>query len=439
MYRTEVRRQVDPALVEQIGPLQYRLRVFPIEPARVNQDSEAAAPAMHMWLTWRALRSAEGAWPLPRLVEKRNVFFDSSTARSGIEGSTADAWLPPSVPARSTTAPRARQVTFASGETVVVRPVPAGVSTAVPTNLRVAVVLDRSRSMASHAVEVRETLQRLRWVGADADVYLTTSTFRGEPATRVRLADLDLETLEFVSGQQASELLVQFDALRADTRYDVAVVVTDGTGFDLAAAPARLSTFAFPIWMLHVGGAFSLGYDDGTLAAIQASGGGVAGTLDELLARLRDPRGVDGYTWSMTPASDALPVAADDPFAAFAARHLILDHLQRQRGAASDIATLDSLHAIAKTHSIVTPYSSMIVLVNTEQQRRLAERERQGDRFDREGEGVGDTVPGALTNVTAVPEPHEWLLLGLGLLILGAWLKRTGRLQLPALPAGRMP
>jgi hypothetical protein len=38
--------------------------------------------------------------------------------------------------------------------------------------------------------------------------------------------------------------------------------------------------------------------------------------------------------------------------------------------------------------------------------------------------------PASLTNVTAVPEPHEWLLLGVALLILGAWLRREQRWQL---------
>ena len=59
---------------------------------------------------------------------------------------------------------------------------------------------------------------------------------------------------------------------------------------------------------------------------------------------------------------------------------------------------------------MVTPYSSMIVLVNEAQHRRLDELERQDDRFLREHEDVGETVPNM--GVTAVPEPEEWLLLG---------------------------
>ncbi len=42
-YRNEVRRQIDPALVEQIGPRQYRLRIFPVEPQTDDLGTEYGA------------------------------------------------------------------------------------------------------------------------------------------------------------------------------------------------------------------------------------------------------------------------------------------------------------------------------------------------------------------------------------------------------------
>ena len=44
-YRNEVRRQIDPALVEQIGPRQYRLRIFPVEPQTDDLGTERSAVA----------------------------------------------------------------------------------------------------------------------------------------------------------------------------------------------------------------------------------------------------------------------------------------------------------------------------------------------------------------------------------------------------------
>lgn len=115
-------------------------------------------------------------------------------------------------------------------------------------------------------------------------------------------------------------------------------------------------------------------------------------------------------------AAEALAYAPDDGFAALAARRLILAEMAAHRGQLDDLAILDGLHTLAVEHSIVTPYSSMIVLVNRQQEQMLERLEGQEDRFDREFEAVGETQ--ALT-VTGVPEPHEWLLLTLAAGMLG--------------------
>ena len=92
------------------------------------------------------------------------------------------------------------------------------------------------------------------------------------------------------------------------------------------------------------------------------------------------------------------------------------------------IENLDGVHAIAKRTGIVTPYSSMLVLVNDRQRQLLAEAEANADRFDREVETGQDdlTDPNNPLNAVAVPEPG----LVLGLLTTAATLvglKRTRR------------
>ena len=125
--------------------------------------------------------------------------------------------------------------------------------------------------------------------------------------------------------------------------------------------------------------------------------------------------------------SDAVVVhAASDGFAAFAARRLILDAMHRQRGALDELDTLDHLHAIAAEHGVVTPYSSMIVLVNKQQENLLDQLEARGDRFQREYEEVGETTPQSPFSVTGVPEPEEWLLLALAAAML-IWYVYTMR------------
>jgi len=69
---------------------------------------------------------------------------------------------------------------------------------------------------------------------------------------------------------------------------------------------------------------------------------------------------------------------------------------------------LDRIHQIAKQQQIVTPYSSMIVLVNDDQRRQLAEAEAESDRFDREVESGNETLESP-NNPMSVPEPSPMM------------------------------
>ncbi|MCL5995101.1 MAG: TIGR02921 family PEP-CTERM protein [Chloroflexi bacterium] len=460
LYRNEVRRNVDPALVEQIGPRQYRLRVFPIEPSSWRWDSSQGrshveeAPQLHMWLTWRAMATNQG-WSSPQLSDKRNVYWDRSSVRF-INGQPippdTEPWLPALIPAAQTPQALAHRVDFDNGTTVIAEPVGSQtVDTAAIQKMHLAVVIDRSYSMAAHAEEVDAALAQLRKLNPTTpiDAYLTAPEYHGDQPTMVELSALEPQQLSFYGGQNPADLLRQFTSLQQERKYDAVLVLTDNGGYELGAGAAALAPPEAPVWMVHFGGAVPMGYDDGTLEAIQASGGGVAGSLDEALLRMataapssRLPASaqndlVDGYTWHVLPTTTTASLLIDnvqshtltDPFAALAARRLILAETSRQRDNLSQATRLDQLHQIATRQSIVTPYSSMIVLVNDEQRRRLAELEKRGDRFEREHEQIGETTPEGNPVVTAVPEPEEWLLIGLATALLG-WLIWRRRLAL---------
>ncbi|MEQ1571622.1 MAG: PEP-CTERM sorting domain-containing protein, partial [Myxococcota bacterium] len=102
--------------------------------------------------------------------------------------------------------------------------------------------------------------------------------------------------------------------------------------------------------------------------------------------------------------------SSTDPFAPLAARALVAQLDREHRSGA--LASLDGLHDVAKRHHVVTPYSSMLVLVNAEQLQRLQELEQQGDRFERE---ITD-AQAQMTEVSAVPEPGVWGLAALAAL-----------------------
>jgi putative PEP-CTERM system integral membrane protein len=436
VYQEQMQYNLDPALVEQIGPRQYRLRVFPIEPQRIRWDDNGIAstfeegPEMHMWLTYRVFADRD-AWPLPRLADRRNVYWDCATERlvNGEEMQASGDWLPASVSATAPVVPVTHSITFPGGETVAARPVSDGDLPPVPNGVRLAAVLDRSRSMAAHGDQAEAALAQLaRLPGADVDVYLTASPYRGEGPSRVKLHDVTLGEILYYGGQNAAEMLAQFDQLCTGDDYDAILVLTDGTGYGLDDDGIDVPLPDAPVWMVHLGGALPLGYDDPTLEAIQASGGGVASSLDEALSRLAVAMEagegdapydvVDGYVWQVVQGEAG--GVSDDGFGAFGARRLILAEVYHNRGSLGQLETLDYLHAIAVEHSVVTPYSSMIVLVTEAQHRRLDNLEQQDDRFLREHEDVGETLPNM--GATAVPEPEEWLLIAVaaGMLILYA-------------------
>lgn len=456
VYRQEVQRRVDPALLEQIGPSQYRLRIFPVPPMSWDWDDELAhsvlspGQPLHMWLTYQVL-AEDHDWPLPYLADQRNVYWDDASVRL-VNGQpmAADeqAWLPTAVPSLGMPQPVGHRVDFPNGTAVVAQPITPDAMPQPDGTLALAVVLDRSRSMEDSTEAVKEALAQVAQWGTAVDVYLTASEFRGEAPSVVPLAELDVDNILYYGGQSASDLLLQYQDLAAGKVYDAVLVVTDGSGFELSVDGREPQTAvtdtaaAAPIWMIHVGGQFPLGYDDATLELIQASGGGSAATVDEALSRqmfIRQSQfeGVtmdvaDGYAWAVMPTemADQMSVALEkhetnSDFAAFAARRQILAEMQKQRGVLSDVAVLDGLHTIATEHGIVTPYSSMIVLVEERQQQMLDQLSDDPDRFEREFEEVGETEQSI--TVTGVPEPEEWLLMGLAAAML-VWYVYKNRL-----------
>jgi putative PEP-CTERM system integral membrane protein len=255
------------------------------------------------------------------------------------------------------------------------------------------------------------------------------------------------EQIVYFGGQNAAQLISQFETLQQENpsthSYNAVIVLTDGTGYELGATNEQATAPPFPVWVVHVGGDLPLGYDDQTLEAIQASGGGVSGSIEEALQRIavsldlpqdgslemapaKDLLG--GYLWIVQPteqAETALPAGAqvqihtpDDPFAALAARRLILAEMQRNRGSIDNIETLDALHTLAMEYGIVTPYSSMIVLVDWQQQNMLNNLSNLKDRYQREVEAIGETTPSTPLPLRGVPEPQEWLLIGLAVALL---------------------
>jgi putative PEP-CTERM system integral membrane protein len=428
VYNNQVVRNVDPALLEQVGPQQYRLRAFPVPPIGQTWQEDGTSTnetaKMYLWLRYKVLKQDAG-WQLPELREQRNIFWNKATKRiingKGVSGS--DRWLPATLPADKTP-PTAQQMTLPWGASILATPFGKN-DYQLPQGKRFAVILDSSRSMAAHRQEVAESF---RWLKENilkqntADLYVM-QTGVNQPQ-RVDIASFDPTKVAFYGMVQPKDMLAQFERSRqraggisrAKTDYDAILAITDAGSYELNDDRKLTFTMPAPLWFVHLGG-LAFAYDDTTLKAIQDSDGGVATNVQTAMQRIgtQPSRGVgtsflnlvDGYAWYLTKdAVSATP--ANEGFGALAARQWTT-HLSRYLQP-NEMKELDAIHAAAKRYGIVTPYSSMIVLVNDQQRQELKQAEQQSDRFNREVEDKQLPQP-SNNEISAVPEPAEWLLL----------------------------
>jgi len=431
VYAAERDRRVDPALLEQLGPRQYRLRAFPIPPKEDSRFDEA--PEFHLWMTYTVMAQGD-VYPLPALAEARNVYWDSGTERvvNGAAVANTDEWLWAVLEAEGEVEKRAHTIDL---DTFRVRAVPITQEwgTALADE-RYAVVLDTSYSMNAHADEVGEALD---WIEAeiapenDVDLFLAHSKFRGEPSTWASLSGFELSATPLYGGSSYDHLLRELNAARETLEYDVVLVLTDAGSSVLIEDGLEVDLGA-PLWMVHFGG-LPPSYDDGTLDAIQSRAGGAVERVQTVFQRrslLADaPREVvdvaDGYVWFLEEAREGGVGRADNSaaFAPLAARQLVQALSRSKLGSSNE--TLDIIHAVAVEHAIATPYSSMIVLVNDEQRERLKRASEAEDRFERESESGVEQLskPSSGMEVSGAPEPEEWLLI----LLAGAMLIQVHR------------
>ncbi len=443
VYKEQVNRinPVDPALLEQVGPHHYRLRAFPIPPRRRSWETEPLErpTAMHLWLTYRVMQQ-EGRWPLPQLSERRNIFWSRQTQRwrnGDLVGDLGDRWLEASLPAQAAE-PRRHTATLA-GYQVQAEPLPSEAAQAGQSlDWQVAVILDTSYSMGPHQAEVQAALEALAaagWADGDrangeAELYVAQAAGL-EPQRFANLQQFDLAQQPSYGSLQLTDLLTQFATLRRGQAYDAVLLLTDAGSYELADDRATVPAGPEPLWVVHLGGEFPAGYQDGVLKALQDSHGGVATTIPAVLARWANTvqqqqrlansatqlaSVVDGYRWTLEPAA-AASGPGEPGFLPLAARQLVQG---LSRATTGQLAQLDQLQAIAKAAAIVTPYSSMIVLVNDEQRQALAAAEAASDRFERQVEDGQELLnqpfsPLQAGDAASIPEPG--LLLGLAVIL----------------------
>jgi len=432
VYEQQVRRNIDPALLEQVGPAQYRLRVFPIPVTRRqaqfrgNRNNRQRARELQLMRIQMQYDVPIGTSEhiLPTLLEKRNVDWSKKTTRhlnGKIVGRTKN-WMP-EFKAASKSGSSVSKVAIPMGPTLVtMASTPDTLNSPVG---KIAVIVDTSYSMSDKRNDLTRTandLAALQNAGlVDIDYYIGSA---GDELM-LKTSVLDADDVKPYGSLTARSLFNQFLKIADANNYAAVVLLTDqglyGTEGSFNAAQLNA-----PLYFLHVDRA-AAAYDDDILDHIYRSGGGVATSVQSLHQQLSlngpNTRVVGNRLWKKLPVTTETKLSANQGMESLAARQIIF---MNSFGKAPNVETLDKLHTLAKKHDVVTPYSSMIVLVNERQKDALKKASESKDRFDREGRSGEESLSSpANPLVSGVPEPHEWLLIILSIVMLFViWRKR---------------
>ena len=434
VYREQVRRRVDPALLEQIGPRQYRLRAFPI-PRRERISGVLHKRPMHLWLQY-VVAAEDGKWPLPTLLEKRNIYWTASTARKIVRDNEVinvrtqgnrvfdklslfvdTNWLPASIKAQGDTKPRKHQFVYDKGDgNAVVTSFAPSINRreSLPEGLKIALVWDRSYSMKAHEGILTDLIH---WLNTEVvrrnrvDVLLTAGPARHEEPRLLKNVQ-QLELPMFYGGHWLSHMLWQSQYWLQE-KYDAIVVITDDGGASLEPEkPVELKSPS-PVWLLHVGDKLPTDYSDAVGDLILTSGGHISQDISWVMSSIARSNNTaelfhDRYNIELeknVPATEIQAQTSKSYFSKLVAHRMVMKGM-------GDMGGLDELHKIALRYQIATPVSSMIVLVNDQQRKALDKASKAEDRFDRETESGKEAMSSAQGQVVpSAPEPEEWALI----------------------------
>lgn len=415
VYKEIVKQGADPALVEQVGPLLYRLRVFPIPSNDIRYRDRQV---MHMWLSLRLLKQNDTAWKMPFLTEKRNLYWDKNTkfTINGAHTEKGESWLPAELPVTQITSPLPLSASLGSA---IIEMQPLNDAN-FSKNCSLAVIVDSSLSMRKRKIDILKAQENLNKFcsGNGVDYYIwKNGPKRIEGSFKEHL---DKETFWGVldSGDLANNFLP------VENEKKTVVVITDRTFFRENEKVSNYSSINKPTWFLLMDQHYPRSINDHLLNRLYEVGGDIetkltdiiAGiTRHELKASLKSVIDVDQrYIWKIK--KNGRSQGKNNSVEPLMAHKLILHSLTV--GLSYDKAEMqelrfDQLQNIAVQSHIISPYSSMIVLVDEAQRKMLEVAKKEKDRFDRKAETGKEllSAPNSPFETTAVPEPEEWALI----------------------------
>lgn len=434
VYNRQIRKRVDPALLEQIGPSEYRLRIYPIPPKRGGTQ---AMPMLYMQMDMLILADAKGQWQTPRLLEKRNLYWDERSQRvlNG-ENLSTQSWFPTSL--KDAELEDFRLIEFESdGTNFHAIPRQHG-SEQISFNNNIAAVVDGSYSMQKHKARMKQVINTLVQSGQQIEWYFCQQSCAMYSAEQILQQS-------FFGNSTPLEQLQHLKDTASGNAYDAIIYLSDGDSPKSKMKPQQWLNNT-PIWLVQPDSRDVPVINDDLMELIQVSQGGVVNSTREALLRL-NPQDILAHMtlptnfelinitrerlWLKSPSrfEQKLGLVAFEQYRLLA-RQIILSKTREEN--LTDLVQLDKIHDIAKSAEIVSQFSSMLVLVNEEQHRELKKAETEADRFkrDKAENRIRIRKPNNPLAVSSVPEPEEWMLIICALALLSyRVLRKSGILN----------
>ena len=445
VYKAEVQRRIDPALLEKTGPFQYRMRIYPV-PAKPYRSKKG--DPLFMELEYQTLAGNDGLWPVPQVLEQRNIFWDATTRRkvNGVEvtGDDAGEWIP--ALAIDTVHDSSQDSLTSVVNNWHIRAVPrVHKKEIIDINRPVVLLIDGSYSMTNNTSDLSRMVDALHRDGTEFDLFFCKNS-----CTAMNSID-EIKQQIFFGSSQVEEQVAAFLKSQGEKGYEAIIAVTDEGSYELSTEESvKGLDSTIPIWLVHAREQVPYAYSDQLLDLLQRSKGGVSTSIREALLRLA-PQSIlraagiherrihehreiidisNRYIWLREKSANSVP-SSNPQLSKIVASHSI-NHRARTMDM-QQLDNMDSIHALAKEEGIVSTYSSMLVLVNQRQKEALKKAEQEENRFAREIEtGEQDTtLPADLLSVPSVPEPEEWALMIIaGLLLLMSFRKSFDRMYI---------
>lgn len=466
VFESQYQARIDPAILEQVGPTQYKLRVYPIPVSekmlQAWQRNQLASPVRNQKMRFSYITPIEtnGAAALPIITEHRNIFSDHKTVlRTGENADKSLGVEAKSVPVLSENDPCRGDIQTLSTTNGMTLYIPhtknpwfsankdstfcqqplAGSETQIHEK-HLAIMVDSSYSMGK--VSWKETLEKELSLSSllqsnNIDLYYFND-FISTPISLNQEKDNPKIWNQFSFGK--TNRLKALEAVAG--KYDAVFMFTDASEADAVAPTDTVKASTSPLYLIHLSGKYPK-YPDSLTYYLQASGaqedtsGKVA--LQRYAAYLRAQAAVTRVTtiaplivigntgtWISFPAStppqvltDVLPQASvnmsSPQIVKLANRYEIQAQMRFSANQLANLQFLDHLQNQAVSDGIVTPFSSLLVVTTDQQREQLRLAATQANRFsvgyDLGEQRLVEPTSGGLLGTSAVPEPGEWALL----------------------------